>query len=263
MSLIRCEPSRNDYREIVGPDHADLKYIHLGLLNLSVGASWNTDFTGIESLLVILGGQCDIQAGNREWRNLGERVNVFDGKPTAVYLPPDTECRVIGCTDMQLAVCSAVADAGPEVTLITPDMIDVRTVGRGPFERTIYDVFQPESSEAQRLIVGETFNAPGRWSSYPPHKHDLHNPPEESDLEEVYYFRLNPPNGFGVQRVYADDFDEIYTLKDGDVITIPRGYHPLAAAPGYELYYLWTLAGEHRIMHPCEDPTHAWVGSQV
>jgi 5-deoxy-glucuronate isomerase len=109
--------------------------------------------------------------------------------------------------------------------------------------------------------VGETYNPPGLWSSYPPHKHDEHRPPEESKLEEVYHFRVKPSRGFGIQRVYGQGLDETYAVQDRDTVVITRGFHPVASAPGYSLYYLWVLAGDERLMCPREDPEHAWISS--
>jgi 5-deoxy-glucuronate isomerase len=109
--------------------------------------------------------------------------------------------------------------------------------------------------------VGETFNDPGGWSSYPPHKHDVHDPPRQALLQEVYYFRLDPPQGFGIQRLYSPErgLDMTFTVQDGDTVLIPYGYHPVVAGAGYRLYYLWALAGQGRSMYLQEDPDHVWV----
>ena len=118
------------------------------------------------------------------------------------------------------------------------------------------------STTPQRLLLGETINPPGNWSSYPPHRHDRHNPPDEVDLEEVYLFRVNPAGGFGIQIRYELDGDraeESFLVRDDDVAVIRSGFHPVAAASGYELYYLWVMAGEGRVMMPHLDPAHAWV----
>ncbi|NIR02714.1 MAG: 5-deoxy-glucuronate isomerase, partial [Gemmatimonadales bacterium] len=239
----------------------DLQHIGFGLLSLSDGACWANAFREVESALVILGGQCDVEADGRTWERIGERADVFDGRPTAVYLPAGSRCRVRARGDVRVAVCAATALTGGEPTLISPDAVGARTVGRDTFERTVYDILVPGSSDAERLIVGETINGAGLWSGYPPHKHDVHNPPEESRLEEVFYFRLNPAQGFGLQRVYGGESDRTYAVKDTDVVTISGGYHTIAAAPGYQLYYLWILAGEHRVMHLREDPEHCWLST--
>jgi 5-deoxy-glucuronate isomerase len=262
MGLIRGKSVQSGYTRIVGPEQPDLNYIEFGLLALGDGQRWEHTFEGVESVLVILGGRCDIEANGRGWANVGDRDDVFGGKATAAYCPPSATCRVVGRGQVTVAVCCAQADGEREPILISPDSVRVREVGQDTFQRSVHDIAAPCTVEAQRLIVGETYNRPGRWSSYPPHKHDIHNPPEESELEEVYYFRVSPAQGFGVQRVYGDGSDDTYAVCDGDVVTIAEGYHPVGAAPGYELYYLWILAGEHRIMHPCDDPQHSWVLAQ-
>lgn len=263
MALIRAKPAQPGYLHIIGPEHSELQYISFGLLSLQPGAAFGRTLDGQESLLVILGGQADIEAGEAGWRNVGARANVFDGKPTAVYLPPGAPLAITARTPLEAALCSAPAPRGPEQTLIGPDQVRARSVGRGSFRREIYDIAAGEGFAAERLLVGETFNGPGLWSSYPPHKHDVHQPPQESKLEEVYHFRLQPPQGFGFQRIYGEGYDESYAVQDRDTVTITRGFHPVAAAPGYQLYYLWVLAGPERIMHPRDDPDHAWVQQQL
>ena len=101
----------------------------------------------------------------------------------------------------------------------------------------------------------------GHSSSYPPHKHDTDNPPHESSLEETYYHRLHPAQGFAFQRVYTDDrsLDETMTVEDHDVVMVPRGYHPVCAPYGYELYYLNVMAGPSREWVFKNDPQHEWM----
>jgi 5-deoxy-glucuronate isomerase len=114
---------------------------------------------------------------------------------------------------------------------------------------------------AERLLVVEVITPGGHWSSYPPHKHDRHDPPNETFLEETYYHRLEPAQGFGMQRVYTDDrsLDETFTFGDGDVVLVPRGYHTVSAPPGYDLYYLNVMAGPVRDWAFANDPDHAWL----
>lgn len=161
---------------------------------------------------------------------------------------------------MELAICSTPGKAGTPARVVTADQLKVRKVGLGNWFRTIYDIVDAPFP-AHTMILGETYNPPGFWSSAPPHKHEIDDPPHESEHEEAYFFRLNPARGFGMQRVYTDDrsLDEAYTVEDGDVVAIPRGYHPVAAGPGYQLYYLWVLAGNQRVLAPRDDPEHAWL----
>jgi len=157
-------------------------------------------------------------------------------------------------------IAKSPSDLGGEPRLIGPEKVKVSTRGKDACERTIHDIIDA-SFPSKRLLVGETFNAPGKWSSYPPHKHDTMRPPDETRMEEVYFYRVSPPQGFGIQRVYSPEkgFDETFVIRDNSLVKLPFGYHPVAAAPGYQLYYLWILAGEPRnyILH--DDPEHKWV----
>ena len=98
-------------------------------------------------------------------------------------------------------------------------------------------------------------------SSYPPHKHDTDNLPNESSLEETYYHRLNPPQGYVLQRVYTDDrsLDEAVAAEDHDVVMVPRGYHPVTVPHGYTSYYLNVMAGPKRSWVFRNDPAHEWI----
>jgi 5-deoxy-glucuronate isomerase len=102
---------------------------------------------------------------------------------------------------------------------------------------------------------------PGHWSSYPPHKHDRDAPPAESLLEETYYHRIDPAHGFALQWVYSDerDLDEAMSVRDRDVVLVPRGYHTVSAPPGYAVYYLNVMAGPTRDWAIANDPDHEWM----
>jgi 5-deoxy-glucuronate isomerase len=176
---------------------------------------------------------------------LGEasRASVFDGPPTALYVPPGTPWWVEG--EGELAVCTAPAHGELEVRLLdTPELI---TRGSGNEERFVANILM-ESEPAESLLVTEVVTPAGHWSSFPPHKHDRDDPPNERALEETYYHRLRDPRGFAFQRVYTDDgeLDEAIAVADGDVVLVPRGYHPVAADPRVDLYYLNVMAGPIR-----------------
>lgn len=214
-----------------------------------------------ESVLVILGGKCSVAVeGMASWNDLGERKNVFGGRATSVYVPPGSSYRISTDGFAEVAIFRAPAQPGGEAYLVRPQ--EVRTVvrGRNNWRREVHDIID-ESRPAAKLIVGETFNDPGAWSSYPPHKHDVEDPPREGRLEEIYHYRTQPETGFGMQRLYspARSFDETFTVQDGDSFLVPFGYHPVVAAAGYRLYYLWALAGDSRALHPREDPAHSWI----
>jgi len=248
------------YTEIVSPGNSDLKLIEFGVLGLKRGAKFSLATRGREVAGVVLSGTCAVKGRGISWEHLGERKSVFDGPATGFYLPVKTTVQIQAETDCMVALSKAPASKKKKPVVVRPQEVTIRDVGRHNWRRSVQDVLGL-NVDAEKLVVGETFNPPGNWSSSPPHRHDFDNLPEESEQEEVYYFKVSPPQGFGVQRIYTDDrdVDEIYSLQDDDVVAIPRGYHPVGAAPGYRLYYLWILAGKKRILQPRDDPDHAWL----
>lgn len=250
--------------EVVNLDTAPSSSLELALLKLSAGNVAERVDEGRESVLMILTGICSISVeGMRSWEELGGRESVFSGRATAVYIPSGVPYQITAQTNLELAICRAPAQGGCDAFVVRPADVGVRVVGEASWRREVHDVVD-ESRPAARLMVGETFNQPGAWSSYPPHKHDVQDPPVEVQLEEIYHYRLQPAGGFGLQRIYSPErsFDQTFAVENGDTVLIPFGYHPVVAAPGYRLYYLWALAGEGRTLRPHEDPAHQWVGRQ-
>jgi 5-deoxy-glucuronate isomerase len=245
-------------RTVVTPERpGDL--IGLALSDLDAGQSFES--TGdLETVVVLLGGVVDVEANGESLGSAGGRSSVFEGPGHAVYAPPGTVLRLKATTPAQLAIATAPAGQGAplKARIIGPGDQRLADVGKGNWSRTVRTILGPEHA-AGRLLLGETINPPGNWSSYPPHKHDREAPPEEVRLEEVYFFKVDPPEGFGVQVRYDDAGTEAFTVRDGDSAVIRSGYHPLVAAPGYSLYYLWVMAGDGRQMIPHFDPAYAWV----
>lgn len=216
---------------------------------------------GLEAVVVLLAGDIDLD-GQR-----AIRTDVFDAPATAAYLPPGTSITIAANARTELALASTVggelsAPAGATPVIVLPNDVVIHDRGRPGWQRQVHDIVAG-TVPAQRLLVGETFNAAGEWSSFPPHKHDGGD--GEPALEEVYYYRFHRPDGFGFQGLYelGDTASErAVFLRHGSVVGIPRGYHPVCAAPGYRLYYLWALgpsAGTARALALHEDPAHRWL----
>jgi 5-deoxy-glucuronate isomerase len=216
-----------------------------------------------ERCAVVLGGVVEATAGGVPLGAVGGRGDVFDGLGEAVYVPPDLELVLAASAPAVVALAAAPLDgrAPGRPRLVRRADQRVAEAGKENWSRTIRTILGP-GDDAGRLIVGETVSPSGNWSSYPPHKHDRQAPPEEVALEEVYFYRLRPKDGFGVQIVYGDGRERAIVVHDGDVVAIPSGYHPVVAAPGYELYYLWVMAGAGRELSPYFDPRHAWVQAE-
>ncbi len=219
------------------------------------------DDTGSRELgIVMLGGKCSVESSRGSWASIGRRPNVFAGMPYALYLPIGTSFTLTAQTDCDIAFCYCRAEEYFPAKLVTPADVDVEIRGAGNATRQINGIFKPHFP-AHRLIVVEVYTPSGNWSSYPPHKHDVHNPPGEVDLEEIYYYRIDKPEGFAIQKVYTKDrrLDETLTVRDGEMVLIPEGYHPVVAAHGYNAYYLNALGGSARSLAASDDPQYEWV----
>ncbi|OPZ91859.1 MAG: 5-deoxy-glucuronate isomerase [candidate division TA06 bacterium ADurb.Bin417] len=254
-----CQP-RPGLNRVLPPGAMGLKYLELDLLDLGPGETHRETLDGKEAVLTILAGSGLVETGQFS-RELGGRADVFSGRPEGAYLGEGAAWSIRAVTRLEAAIFrSPAAERLPAYPVAAAEVQPERR-GQDLFVRQVSDLVGL-SRPAGRLIVGETLSEPGHWSSYPPHKHDRDNLPEESFLEEVYYFRIAPADGFGFMRLYTEDgqLDQPILLKDRDLVSIPRGFHPVAVAPGYRVYYLWALAGPSRNMKLREDPSHARLG---
>jgi 5-deoxy-glucuronate isomerase len=235
---------------------------YLGFSNrtLKPGERVEGDTADRELGLVVLGGTCSVRSTHGEWAGVGRRANVFAGMPYALYLPISTRYTVTADTACDLAFCFCRAERPHPARLITPGDVEIEVRGGGNATRQINKIIRPEFA-AHRLLVVEVYTPGGNWSSYPPHKHDAHDPPREVDLEEFYYYRIDRPEGYAIQKVYTADrrLDETLTVRSGEMVLVPEGYHPVVAAHGYTVYYLNLLAGSARSMAASDDPDYAWV----
>jgi 5-deoxy-glucuronate isomerase len=175
-------------------------------------------------------------------------------------VPPRTKLTIIARTDLELAVAGAPAKGALPARLIEPDAMRRSARGKGANTRYVCDIL-PQDQPAESLLVVEVKTPSGNSSSYPPHKHDVDNIPAESLLEETYYHRIDPPQGFIFQRIYTDsrDIDESMAVEDRDVVLVPRGYHPVVVPHGYQSYYFNVMAGPKRVWHFYNDPAHEWI----
>jgi 5-deoxy-glucuronate isomerase len=239
----------------------DTTLVGLELVHVARADSESFADDACELCAVVLDGTVDVTVGGAPVGAASRDGGVFGSPPVAVYVPPGDALELLATEDAVVAIASAPLDGETpgRARLIESSDDQVREAGTGNWARTIRTILGPDD-DAGRLVLGETINPPGNWSSYPPHKHDRHAPPEEVALEEVYLYRFHPDGGFGVQLLYDDDGRErAQIVHDGDVVVIASGYHPVVAAPGYALYYLWVMAGEGRELAPYFDPKHAWV----
>ena len=236
------------------------QYLSFETRKLAVRAQYAGRTGSSELAIVVLGGICSVVTPEAAWAGIGSRKHVFDGLPYTLYLPVETSFTVTADTACDLAFCYSRAEDRYPARLVTPGEVRVEIRGGGNATRQINHMLQPDFP-AHRLLVCEVYTPAGNWSSYPPHKHDVHNPPAEADLEEIYYYQVDRPEGYAIQKVYTRDrrIDVTLTVRDGELVLVPEGYHPVVAAHGYNVYYLNALAGSARSMAATDDPDYAWV----
>ncbi|WP_277679594.1 5-deoxy-glucuronate isomerase [Gracilibacillus dipsosauri] len=245
----------------VSPESAGWKYVGFEVYQLSSGEILRKDTNENEVCIVLLSGKADVQTKDQNFENIGERMSIFEKiPPYSVYVPNQDQFMIEAKTKLEVAVCLAPGKSHYKARLIEPKDVDQEERGSGKMSRRIHHIL-PEQKEADSLLVVEVFTPDGNTSSYPPHKHDQNNLPEESYLEETYYHRVNPSQGFVFQRVYNDDrsLDETVSVENRDVVLVPEGYHPVSSVPGYESYYLNVMAGPVRTWKFHNDKDHEWL----
>ncbi|MBP1807767.1 5-deoxy-glucuronate isomerase [Rubellimicrobium aerolatum] len=249
----------------VTPASAGWGYVGFGLHRLRAGETAREATGGTEVILVLVEGKAHIRGAGRDWGEMGERLDVFEKTPPhCLYLPNGTEWEATATTPCTLAVCAAPGKGRHPAQRLGPEGIELTPRGQGTNTRHVNNIAMEARDVADALLVTEVFTPAGHWSSYPSHRHDEDDFPRMTYLEETYYMRLNPPQGFGIQRVYTEDgaLDETMTVRNHDVTLVPRGHHPCAAPYGYELYYLNVMAGPRRQWRFQNDPDHDWIAKR-
>lgn len=245
----------------ITPESAGWSYVGFEVYTLSSGEIIARETIDQEVCIVLLSGLANVRTSQLTFEQIGNRMSVFERTPPySVYVPSDDEFVVTALTEIEVAICYAPGRGNHKARLIAPDDVGVELRGHGNTERVIHNIL-PEQAAADSLLVVEVFTPEGHWSSYPPHKHDQDNLPHESYLEETYYHKVMPEHGFAIQRVYTDDrsLDETMVIRNGHTVLVPRGYHPVGAAPGYDAYYLNVMAGPVRTWRFHNDPEHEWL----
>jgi 5-deoxy-glucuronate isomerase len=260
--LVKAARAGRDIAEVT-PKSAGWQYVGFRALRLADGEEVALNTAGRELCVVIVTGRADVTVDATTYPRLGTRDSVFEPTaPAAVYVPPGRAVTVAARGGAEIALCTAPGDETPrQVRVIDPASMRRSTRGQGSNLRYVCDILPQDDPTAAHLLVVEVVTPAGHASSYPPHKHDTDTPGQETRLEETYYHRLDPPQGFAFQRVYTDDrsLDEACTVEDHDVVMVPRGYHPVVVPHGYNLYYLNVMAGPQRRWIFRNDPAHEWM----
>ena len=250
----------------ISPGSAQWDYLSFAARRMNRGDTWDFETHENELALVLLGGICDVKSNWGSWLDVGRRPNVFAGMPYTLYLPPDTRFTLEAKSEhLDIAYGWCAAEKAYPARLVRPAEVEIEIRGGGNVTRQVNKMIPP-GFPASHLVVVEVYTPSGNWSSYPPHKHDEHITDEagnvlEADLEEIYFYKIDRPEGFAYQRIYTPDrkIDELILARDSHLVLSPQGYHPVVAAPGYNCYYLNMLAGSAQSLAATDDPEHTWV----
>lgn len=258
------QPSVDGCIQKITPESAGWKYVGFEAYLLKPGQTLTQDTGSTEVCLVFVAGKGSVKTNDGQFDHIGQRMSPFERtKPYSVYVPPKNSFTVTADTDLELAVCKAPAEGKYPSRLIGPDNVESVNRGKGFNQRFVQNILD-DAAEAESLLVVEVFTDEGNTSSYPSHKHDQDNIPHETYLEETYYHRFDPPQGWAMQRVYTDsrDLDECVAPYDKDVVMTPKGYHPVATLAGYDNYYLNVMAGPTKLWRFTWEKDHAWINTE-
>jgi 5-deoxy-glucuronate isomerase len=257
----------------ISPQQAGWEFISFQARRLAVGETWRFASGECELAIVNLTGRYTVRSNRGEWTGFGGRKTVFESAAHALYLPRGTEFDVIAEEAGEFAVAWTPTEEDHDPWLIRPEDVKVSVRGGDQVTRQINDLLPP-GSPVHRLVLVEVYTPGGNWSSYPPHKHDVHIEKNdgtllEADLEEVYFYKFDRPDGYAIQRVYTEErsplqqaghgFDVTCMPTENCAVLVPEGHHPVSSPPGYTTYYLNVLAGSAQCLCNQEDPRYAWV----
>lgn len=244
----------------VTPEIAGWRFLDFTVTILGAGQQVRIETVGREVAVVPLEGAFAAQVGGERFEL--SRSSVFTEMASVLYLPPRTTCTFTTETGAEFSVGGAPAQGELPVRLITPGEMKTEVRGGGGATRQVNHILA-YPLPAERLILYEVYVPRGGWSGWPPHCHDGYE--DSPYLEETYYFRFDPPNGWGLHRNYRvdSDFEEVFSVRDRDVVMVTQGFHSSAAAPGSHMYFLNYLAGtpqgDARAIPPFFQPEYRWI----
>ncbi|GAP46618.1 5-deoxy-glucuronate isomerase [Streptomyces azureus] len=246
----------------IDPKRAGWTHSSLRIVELAPGGT-HTFTTGDSEWIVLpLTGACTVRVENEEF-HLSGRQSVFASVTDFAYAPRDARAQIASGAGGRFALAGAKCERQLPARYGPAPEVPVEQRGSGTCLRHVRNFASADAFDCDKLIAVEVITPGGNWSSYPPHKHDEHRPGEEAELEEIYYFEIDGPNGFGYQRVFPSregGSDVLTEVRSGDAVLVPDGWHgPSIAQPGHDMYYLNVMAGpgETREWRICFHPDHA------
>lgn len=267
--LAKSSSDKGVYQTITSKE-AGWNHLNFSARTMTSGEKWIGETGNNEYLFVLLGGNFLAETSVGTWKTSNGRKDVFSGLPHALYLPQNTKFEITPVGDLLDIACGwcAVEQHFPAHFISPADVVNMEVEYRGGdnASRQINRILPPGSA-CNKLVCVEVYTPSGNWSSFPAHKHDTRKlDPEtgkllEAKLEEIYFYKIDKPQGFALQKVYNDDrsLNEIAEPHNNDIVLIPEGYHPVIAGHGYNVYYLNFLGGSDQSLASTDDPDHQWI----
>ncbi|MEJ7913799.1 MAG: 5-deoxy-glucuronate isomerase [Chitinophagaceae bacterium] len=264
--LVRsATPGYSCYQKVLA---ADAGWLHLNFEArlLRRGESWQGNTGDDEYGFVLLSGNYTVRTDKGAWETVNGRTSVFTGLAHTLYLPPHTQFHFVAESDLLDLAAGWCSSKGTFAARFkTPAEVAIEIRGGDNATRQINSLVE-EGFGSSRLVAVEVYTPSGNWSSFPAHKHDERRTDAEGKLleaclEEFYFYKFDREQGYAIQQVYTEDntLNELMQVKSNDLVMVPKGYHPVAAAHGYNCYYLNFLAGSDQSLANTPDPAHVWI----
>ncbi|MEZ4700970.1 MAG: 5-deoxy-glucuronate isomerase [Rhodothermales bacterium] len=264
--LLRKPLASEGVYQRITREEAGWEFLNFEARIMRRGNTWSANTGENEYAIILLGGSFSVTSDKGSWRTENGRKDVFSGIAHALYLPRRTTFTLTAESDLlDIAYGWCETDEDHPARFKRPEEAAIELRGGDNANRQINSLLQP-GFDCHRLVCVEVYTPSGNWSSFPAHKHDERivapdGTLKEARLEETYFYKIDKPQGYAIQQVYTGDrsLDEIARAQHNDVVMVPKGYHPVVAGHGYNVYYLNFLTGSDQSLANTDDPDHQWI----
>jgi len=252
MRIKQPAGSQSGYTSICSMENDPLGMLmDIGTLRLAGGEQFEIFESGKETAILLVRGTAVLSWGGQSTEIA--RGSFIGDDPWCLHVPPGTAVRIESRGDSEWIIQKTTQENAFDARLYTPAECRSEQFGAGTLDetstRTVRTIFDFHNAPWSNLVIGEVINHPGRWSSYPPHDHPQ---------PEVYHYRFEKKQGFGISVIE----EEAFVVRDTDTVCIPPGtVHPQVTAPGYPMWYCWMI--RHLPGNPfderCFREEHKWL----
>lgn len=263
--IVKPDFNQADYQFITA-EKAQWQHLNFAARKMKKGEVWKGETGTNEYGIILLGGNYSVKSDKGNWETKNGRKDVFSGIAHTLYLPAHTSFELTAESEtLDIGYGWCETDQQFEPVFKTPEEAEIEIRGGDNATRQINSLIQP-GFPCHKLVAVEVYTPSGNWSSFPAHKHDeriLDNDGnvQEACLEETYFYKTDKPQGYAIQQVYTEDrsLDVTNVVHENEVVLVPKGFHPVVAGHGYNVYYLNFLAGSDQSLANTPDADHAWI----